>query len=86
MTQPEAAPHQIIALLADPERIAQWELSVRGFEPRKELTIAVLSGKSTDSFNDIEHANEVVPEKVSRPASAPLLLPPHSVSIVQFST
>jgi alpha-L-arabinofuranosidase len=76
----------VVLINRDPKRIAQWELTVRGFGPGQDVEITVLSGKSTDSFNDIEHANEVVPEKVSRPASAPLLLPPHSVSVVQFST
>lgn len=69
----------------DPKRTAQWELNLRGVEPRQELKTTMLSGKSTDSFNDIEHPGEVVPEKVSRSADAPLLLPPHSVAVVQFS-
>ena len=70
----------------DPARTAQWQLNLPGFDPRQELRITVLSGKSTDSFNDIEHPNEVVPEKVShQSASGPLLSPPHSVSVVQFS-
>lgn len=70
----------------DPKRTAEWHLNLRGFDRRQEVRITVLSGKSTDSFNDIERPNEVVPEKVSnQTASGPLLSPPHSVSVVQFS-
>jgi alpha-N-arabinofuranosidase len=70
----------------DPERTAQWQVNLRGFDSRQELRITVLSGKSTDSFNDVEHPNQVVPEKVShQTAGSPLLSPPHSVSVVQFS-
>ena len=69
----------------DPKRTARWELTLHGFDQKQELRITVLSGKSTDSFNDIGHPSEVVPEKFSRSASGPLLLPPHSVSIVQFT-
>ena len=70
----------------DPERTAHWQLNLRGLDPRTEIRITVLSGKSTDSFNDTDHPNEVVPENVShQTASGPLLSPPHSVSVVQFS-
>jgi len=70
----------------DPKRTAEWQLNLRGFDPRQEVRITMLSGKSTDSFNDIERPNEVVPEKISyQTASGPLLSPPHSVSVVQFS-
>jgi alpha-L-arabinofuranosidase len=46
----------------------------------------VLSGDSTDAFNDVDHPNRVIPRKVNLPIqNGAVVLPPHSVMIVEMS-
>ena len=46
----------------------------------------VLAGDSTDSYNDIEHPDRVVPEKIELAFEAGVCnLPPHSLTIVEVS-
>jgi alpha-L-arabinofuranosidase len=45
----------------------------------------VLRGDSPDAFNDVEHPDRVVPERVRLDVSSgELRLPPHSVTVVEL--
>jgi alpha-L-arabinofuranosidase len=46
----------------------------------------ILTGDSTDAYNDVSRPDRVVPEKHELSlGDAPLELPPHSITIVQAS-
>lgn len=69
-----------------PENAARWKLNIRGARTGGQATLTVLSGDSTDAYNDIANPERVVPQfsKVGVDAS-PFELPPHSVAILTFS-
>jgi alpha-L-arabinofuranosidase len=50
------------------------------------MKVIVLSGDSTDAYNDPAHPNRVAPETYELAMeSASLELPPHSIAIMQAS-
>jgi alpha-L-arabinofuranosidase len=45
----------------------------------------ILTGESTDTYNDIEHPNRVAPKEVElKFKNGVVLLPPHSLTIVHI--
>jgi alpha-L-arabinofuranosidase len=83
----DSAGNIIIAAINKDHQSAQKlriELTGRPLPPQ--YTIHTLSGKRTESYNDINH-NEAVPEApyaTAYNAGDGIVLPPHSVNIVTF--
>ncbi len=70
----------------DPERSARWKLNLRNSRWRPEGRITILSGDSTDAYNDVLRPNRVVPQTASfRTDSGALAVPAHSVAIAELS-
>src|SRR5689334_11376236 len=70
----------------DPSRDVLCSVSAGGAPLHGELDATVLRGNSPDAFNDVEHPDRVVPERVRLDASGGALrLPPHSVTVVALS-
>jgi alpha-N-arabinofuranosidase len=68
-----------------PDAPARWKMNLRGFASRK-ATAALLSGDSTDAYNDIARPNRVVPQTLPVAGDGTTVnLPPHAVAIVQLA-
>lgn len=69
-----------------PELPAHWKLNLGQGKKAEKMKVTVLSGDSTDAYNDPAHPNRVAPETHELALeSASLELPPHSIAIVQAS-
>jgi alpha-N-arabinofuranosidase len=76
----------IAAINKDHQSAQKLRLELTGRPLPSQYTIHTLSGKSTGSYNDIDH-DEVVPEVPRTTAyntGEDIVLPPHSVNIVKF--
>jgi alpha-N-arabinofuranosidase len=70
-----------------PDRAADWKLSMGPGTVLQRIKLAVLSGDSTDAYNDIASPHRVVPEtRELTLQNAQLQIPPHSVAVVQASS
>jgi len=66
-----------------PDLRARWKLHL-GDAHLEKATMTILSGDSTDAYNDVEHPYRVKPETHAfPPKDATLELPPHSVALVE---
>jgi alpha-N-arabinofuranosidase len=69
-----------------PDAPARWKLNLRGFAPRN-VTATVLSGDSTDSYNDIAQPNRVVPQPLPIGSDGTTVeLPAHAIAVVQLTS
>jgi alpha-N-arabinofuranosidase len=69
-----------------PELPAQWKLDLGQGKKAEKMKVTVLSGDSTDAYNDPAHPNRVEPETHELAMeNASLELPPHSIAIMQAS-
>jgi len=69
-----------------PELPARWKLDISQGKKMASAKVTILSGDSTDAYNDIAHPDRVVPEKHELALeSGSVELPPHSIAIVQAS-
>jgi alpha-N-arabinofuranosidase len=76
----------IAAINKDHQSAQKLRLELTGRPLPSRYTIHTLSGKSADSYNDINH-DEAVPEAprtTAYNAGEDIVLPPHSVNIVKF--
>jgi alpha-N-arabinofuranosidase len=69
-----------------PDRAASWKLSLGAGKSLQRLKLTVLSGDSTEAYNDIASPNRVVPEtREVALENSQLQLPPHSIAIATGS-
>jgi len=69
-----------------PELLAHWKLDIGQGKKMASAKVTILSGDSTDAYNDVAHPDRVVPMTHELALGlATLELPPHSVAIVQAS-
>ena len=69
-----------------PELPARWNLDLGQGKKAEKMKVTVLSGDSTDAYNDPAHPNRVAPETHELALeNASLELPPHSICILQAS-
>ena len=67
-----------------PDLAAEWKLDAPA---GGKVKITLLAGDSPDAYNDVARPDRVTPERREwTVASAPLQLPPHSVSLVQWES
>ncbi len=67
----------------DPQLPAHWKLNGLTSGP---ANLTILSGDSTDAYNDIAHPNRVLPETRQLTLdNHPIQLPPHSIAILRSS-
>lgn len=69
----------------DPERAAQFGLSIGALQPRSAISMTVLDGDSPNAFNDVLHPERVKPRTQQLAASTALQIPPHSLSVASYS-
>ncbi len=69
-----------------PEATARWKMNLRGFAPRSAQAM-VLSGDSTDAYNDVARPNRVVPQTLPITGDGTIVeLPPHAIAVVQMTS
>jgi alpha-N-arabinofuranosidase len=69
-----------------PELAARWKLDIGQGKKVERMKATILSGDSTDAYNDAAHPDRVAPEMHELTIeNAFLELPPHSIAIVQAS-
>ena len=69
-----------------PELPARWKLDIGQGKKMASAKVTILSGDSTDAYNDPAHPDRVVPEKHELALESGFVeLPPHSIAIVQAS-
>jgi alpha-N-arabinofuranosidase len=76
----------IAATNKDHQSVQKLQIELTGRPLPSRYTIHTLSGKSTESYNDIDHEGAVpeAPRTIPYNTGEGILLPPHSVNIVKF--
>ena len=70
-----------------PENAAHWKLAIRDTKARAQGTLTVLSGHSTDAYNDVAHPDRVVPQTSRVDIQAPWIeVPAHSIAILKYES
>jgi len=68
-----------------PAMPASWKLNLGDFAIPSQASATILSGDSPDAFNGVDKPNRVIPAQHDlKLAGGQLLLPPHSIAILQF--
>ena len=69
-----------------PKLAARWKLDLGAGTQMRKVKLTILSGDSTDAYNDIAHPDRVVPEtREVVLENGTLELPPHSIVLAQAS-
>jgi alpha-N-arabinofuranosidase len=67
-----------------PENQARWKIGIRNGKDGGQGTLTVLSGDSTDAYNDVTNPERVMPRTLRVDTQAPVEVPPHSVAVLRY--